>query len=110
CSTTRRNPAGAAGAPCSCVAAAPRSARSTSAAGRSRAGRRLRRGQPHGEGAAGAGGRVDSDMAALQLGQEARDRQSEPGAPEIATARLIDAEKAVEDPLDMLRGDARPRV
>src|SRR5437016_2496164 len=66
--------------------AAPRSARSTSAAGRSRAGRRLRRGQPHGEGTARAGDGVDRDVAALQLGQEPRDRQAEPGAPEVATA------------------------
>src|SRR6266516_598799 len=92
------------------AAVAPRSARSTSAAGRSRTGRRLRPGQPHGERAARAGSGVDRDVAALQLGEQSRDGEAQAAAAEIAAARLIHPEKPVEDPLHVLGGDAGPRV
>src|SRR5256885_997042 len=83
---------------------------SSRGASRPGARRRLRPGQPHGERAARAWGARDRDVATLQLGQEPRDREAEPASPQVAAARLIHTEEAVEDPLYVLRRDARPRV
>src|SRR5207248_6743295 len=51
-------------------------------------------GQPHRERAARPEGTLDRDLAALQLGKEARDREAEPAPPQVPAARLIDAEEA----------------
>src|SRR2546425_6372486 len=66
--------------------------------------------EPQREGAARTRRALDRNVPALQLGKETRDREAETGTAQIATARLVDAEEAVEDPVHVLGGDTRPGV
>src|SRR5258706_16412230 len=48
---------------------------------------------------------VHFDASSLELRQQTRDREAEAGSSQLTTARLIDTEETVEDPMEMLRSD-----
>src|SRR3954464_10297812 len=64
------------------------------------------RGEFQAEGAAFAGGGVDLDLAAVDLGDVFDDREAEAGAAHFAAAAAVDAVEAFEDAGEVVLGDA----
>src|SRR5258706_2272251 len=67
-------------------------------------------GQPQRKCASLARRAVHFDAAPWQLRKQSRDRETEPGSSQLATAGLIDPEETIEDPIQMLRRDPGARV
>ena len=68
------------------------------------------RGKSNAKCRAATGLAFDADIAAERMSEVLDDRQAEPGAAQLARAGLIDAIEPLKDAVQLLSGDADPRV